>query len=43
MGITEEKLTQVIKDATEGKPVQHHFNDLQPDNIEDKIMAQIGG
>ncbi len=43
VGITEEKLTQVIKDATEGKPVQHHFNDLQPDNIEDKIMAQIGG
>lgn len=42
-GMTEEKLTQVISDATAGKPVKHHFDDLDIDNIEDKIMAQIGG
>lgn len=42
-GITEEALTKKIEEVIFNKPSRHHFGDDKGHNIEEKIMAQIGG
>lgn len=42
-GISQEELTQIIAEAILNKPEKHHFNDASGSDIENKIMAQIGG
>lgn len=42
-GATEEELTKIMKETIQNKPDRHHFNDLEGNDIEEKIMAQIGG
>lgn len=41
--ISQEALTETIRETIENKPDRHHFNDLEGDHLEEKIMAQIGG
>lgn len=42
-GISEEKVMHVIEKAMLSKPERHHFDDLDKEHLEDKMMSQIGG
>lgn len=42
-GADDRTLTKVITEAIDGKPERHHFNDGMNEQVEDKMMSQIGG
>ena len=42
-GISEEKVMHAIEKAMLSKPERHHFDDLDKEHLEDKMMSQIGG
>lgn len=42
-GVEEQELTKKINDAIINKPVRHHFGEEDTLEVENKIMAQIGG
>lgn len=42
-GIEEEALTKKIEEVIKVKPERHHFDNLNKEQLEDKIMSQIGG
>lgn len=42
-GKSEEEIRKAIERAIIGKPDRHHFGDLNEEQLEDKMMSQIGG
>ena len=42
-GMNEEKVMHAIEKAMHIKPERHHFDDLDKEHLEDKMMSQIGG
>lgn len=41
--VTDEQLLEMISDAIKVKPERHHFGEEEDEQVESKIMAQIGG